>query len=248
MSAFDSLRGQIWPYRYEVELHVPELHGGVPQDPRTVEAWIRSILIDSDQRILRLVRETINELGYTQEDLADSEKMERAITETAKKNLNGFKRNQVTGELYIEGRAVKAMLKEAANIAYPWSGKTASERVTINGKSVKGAFKEHVFVEELQIPLGVKDPDDVNQRFATGNRGQRTIVREEYLENAVVVFHLNTDLDMPEEFWGRIMLTAELQGLGTARSQGYGTFTTVRFELVSQPKSAEEVDSQSLGD
>lgn len=233
MSAFGKWRGQIWPYRYLVELHVGELHGGVPQDPRVVEAWIKSKLQDTDQRLVRLVQETIEELGFTPEDMADPVKMELAITESAKKGLNGFKRDRDRGkELYIESRAVKAMLKESANIAFPWNG---GKGMKISGKGVKNSFKEHVFVEGLDHPyriyLGAKEPTDADTRFVTGAKGQRTIAREEYLEDVVVSFYIITDLKMDEEFWARIMLTAEKQGLGASRSQGYGTFTTEKFEL-----------------
>ena len=243
MSAFGAWRGQVWPYRYAVDLSVGQLHGGVPQDPRVIEGWIRSKLLNADQRLVGLVQEAVKELGYTQEDMAESEKLEEALTEAGRKQLNGFKRDLDTGELYIEGRAVKAMLKESANIAYPWVGGKGEK---IAGKGVKNAFKEHVFVEGPSHPdrlfLGVKEPDDVDVRFVTGARGQRTIAREEYVDDVTVSFFIDTDLDLSEEgqeagepeceMWGKIMLTAEKQGLGASRSQGYGTFVVEKFERV----------------
>ena len=228
MSALDKWRGQFWPYQYNVTLRVAELHGGHPQDPRVVEGWIRRVVQSPEQRIMMLLREATEKLGYTQEDLKDEDRMEQAITEASKMKLTGFLRDLETDELYIEGRAVKAMLKESANIAYPWENGKGVKLAA--GKGVKNAFKEHIFVNEVTIPLGVKEPDDIETRFVTGARGKRTIVREEFVRDIAVNFSIVTDLVIKDEMWAKILFTAEKQGLGASRSQGYGTFVLETFE------------------
>lgn len=226
-SVFADYKTKVWPFTYDVTLHVKDLHGGRPQDPRVVEGWIRSKIQNNDERLRQLVQEAIQSLNYTEEDLADPAKIEEAITEAGKKALNGFYR-MPNGQLAVEGRQIKAMLKEATNIKFPWR---AAKPRKYNGKSMKGAVSEHVFVVEDYIPLGVTEPDGIDVRFSATSTGRRAITREEYLESVDVNFTMVTDMDLKQKDWAQIFVTAEMQGFGTSRSQGYGTFQTTRFEL-----------------
>lgn len=226
-SVFSDYKTKVWPFTYDVTINVKDLHGGRPQDPRVVEGWIRSKIQDNDERLRQLVQEAVESLGYDVEDLEDPSKVEEAIVEAGKKSLNGFYRLP-NGELAVEGRQIKAMLKEASNIAFPW--KAASPR-KYNGKSMKGAVSEHVFIVEDYISLGVTEPDGIDVRFSATSTGRRAITREEYLSNVDINFTMVTDMDLKKEDWAHIFVTAEMQGFGTARSQGYGTFQTTKFDL-----------------
>lgn len=239
MGVFDEYKAKVWPFTYDVEIKVKDLHGGRPQDPRVVEGWIKSKIQDNDERLRQLVSEAIDDLGFDEEDLEDPKKIEEAISKAGKKSLNGFYRlrkddkpvkdgDAEEGELAVEGRHVKAMIKEATNIAFPWK---AAKPMKYNGKSMKGAVSEHVFVIEDYIPLGVQEPDGIDVRFSATTSGRRAITREEYLTEVVVPFTMVTDMDLKNEVWAQIFVTGELQGFGTSRSQGYGTFETVKFDL-----------------
>ncbi len=227
VSVFAEFEDKVWPFTYDVTMTVKDLHGGRPQDPRVVEGWIRSKIIDNDERLRRLVQDAIKDLDFTEEDLADPENIEKAITEAGKKALNGFYRMS-DGQLAVEGRQIKAMLKEATNIAYPW--KAAKPRKYM-GKSMKGAVSEHVFVVEDFIPLGVKEPDTIDVRFSSTSTGRRAITREETLDSVEVDFTMVTDMDLKKDVWAKIFVTAQMQGFGTSRSQGYGTFKVTKFDL-----------------
>jgi hypothetical protein len=227
VSVFADFEDKVWPFVYDVTLTVKDLHGGRPQDPRVVEGWIRSKIQNNDERLRRLVQEAITALDFTEEDLADPEKIELAITEAGKKALNGFYRLK-NGELAVEGRQIKAMLKEATNIAFPWK---AVKPRKYNGKSMKGAVSEHVFVKEDFISLGVTEPDGVDVRFSSTSTGRRAITREEFLDEAIVNFTMVTDMDLKKKDWAQIFVTGQMQGFGTSRSQGYGTFKVTRFDL-----------------
>ena len=153
------------------------------------------------------------------------------------KHLNGFKRDPKTGELYIEGRQVKAMLKESANIRWPYPNvvwgpngprKAASVKGEGRGKVSSAFFAEHVFVQEDQIGLGVTEPTGVVQRFVQTWRGS-AIQYEEYIDGPVVSFTVATDYDFTDEQWALLWLTAEQNGLGATRSQGYGRFEVVEW-------------------
>lgn len=231
MGVFDKYREKVWPFTYDVEIKVKDLHGGRPQDPRVVEGWIKSKIQNNDERLRQLVSEAIQDLGFDEEDLKDPRKIEEAITTAGKKNLNGFYRipsGEHKGELAVEGRQIKAMIKEATNIAFPWkSGKGRKYQ----GKGMKSAVAEHIFIVEDFIPLGVKEPDGVDVRFSATTTGRRAITREEYLESVVIPFTMVTDMDLKDKDWAQIFVTAEMQGFGTSRSQGYGTFETIKFDL-----------------
>lgn len=233
-SVFASERAKVWPHEYEVDLQVDRIHGGMPLDPRVVEKWIIS-KVEGKDRQAQAIRETMVALGYSPEDWLDPDKKEEIVAAAAADfGTNGFKRDEDTGELYIEGRHIKAMLKEAANIRYPFV-KGGAKLPGVQSKSTKNWLAEHVFVPNQRIGLGVKEPDYVDVRFTTTGfmqGGQRVITREEVVENVTISFTILTDANWSFEDWGSLFLTGELQGLGASRSVGFGTFIVVRFEKI----------------
>lgn len=137
------------------------------------------------------------------------------------------------GELYIEGRQVKAMLKEAAMICVG-AGRIEPRGWGTTNKSMKAFLVEHMFVPEDRIYLGVTEPTMVNQAFVHTFRGAG-IKLEEVLEGAVLSFTIECDVDFEKAspgFWAQLMLTAEANGLGASRSQGFGRFKTTRFDRI----------------
>ena len=96
-------------------------------------------------------------------------------------------------------------------------------------------------VAEDQISLGVKEPTGILQKFVHTFRGSG-IQYEEYVEDATLSFTVMSDFDFDaprkdkykdldlDQFWGVIMVTMEQQGIGASRSQGYGRFTTTKWE------------------
>jgi hypothetical protein len=224
-SVFDDLNQESYPFRYEVELSLANLVGGVPSDPKVAEGWIRNKLGDTedDARIQEMVAETMATRNITKAE---------AVAEVNNfKNLNGFKRFS-DGTLYIEGRQVKAMLKEAVSIA------VAAKKLTMIGwgetrKWLTKYFPEHVFVTNVAIGLyevnendelvAVKEPTGIHQQFVHTHRGS-AIQYQEYVNDPVIKFTLISDHPFTRKDWGMILTTAEQNGLGASRSQGYGTF------------------------
>lgn len=218
-SVFEHMRSKIWKHRYLVSLQVANLAGGVPTDPKVAEGWLKTKLaVDRDDLLKDLVAKTMVERGMT---------VEEAIEEANQfRNLNGFKRTE-NGVLYVEGRQVKAGIKEAANIAWP------KERWGPSKKGTRGFFAEHVFVEEDVIPLGVTAPDRIDQRFVQTFRGTG-ISYDEIVELAELEFHVITDHEFKDDQWATLWLYGEEQGIGATRSQGYGRYSVVKFEDVSK--------------
>jgi hypothetical protein len=228
-SVFEHLRAKAWPFQYRGSLQVRNIAGGVPSDPRVAEGWLRSKVEASDNIIREMVSQVMVERGIT---------LEEATAEVDRlKHLNGFKRDSATKGLYIEGRQLKAALKEAASVA------VASDKLKGRGwgKTNKGLLSylaEHVMVAEETLALltvdthsPVTEPTGITQRFVHTFRGSG-IQYEEYVEDAVIDFNIRCDHPFTEEEWGMIWLTGEQQGLGASRSQGYGRYTLTRWEQV----------------
>ncbi len=202
-----------YPHRYNGTLVVTCIAGGTPTDPKVAEGWLKTKLADKDDLIRDAVAEVMVERGVTADEAA-------GIVDT-NKHLNGFKRG--AHGLYIEGRQLKACIKEAASIRWP-NAKWGPTR-----KGTRSFFPEHLFVVEDVLPLGVNEPSGVAQRFVHTWRGSG-IQYEEYVEDAKVEFTVITDYDFSAEEWALLWLTAEQQGLGASRSQGYGRFEVVRWD------------------
>lgn len=219
-SIFEARRDLVYR-RYAVELHVDSIVGGVPSNPKVIEGWLRTNLGEAtDEQLRRLVLQTMEERGV--------EANEAAEVVAAESKLNGFKRDE--HGLYSEGRHVKAMLKECANIAWPrrtW-GPTR--------KGTRGWWAEHVFVEEDRIHHGRMEADNKDhpqQRFVSTFRGT-SFVYEEVNTDVDLSFHILVDgaEHISDDDWAQLWLRAEQNGIGAVRSQSFGRFVVTRFEEV----------------
>lgn len=250
MSVFEDLRPEAYPYTFSGQLVVGSIAGGIPSDPKVAEGWLRTKMgIDKDADIQALVAEVMVERSISLD----------AATEIVndRKHLNGFKRARCadcppegstcrTGShpLYIEGRQLKAALKEAANINVQ-GGKLKPRGWGTTNKGLLGYLSEHIFVVEDKLPLGVfneaqkgqpaekfhTEPTGVNQRFVHTFRGSG-IQYEEYVENAVIDFTVISDHAFKREEWGLIWLVGEQNGVGSSRSQGWGRYDVSRWDAV----------------
>lgn len=237
MGIFEKYEDLAWPYWYKGELKVSILAGGIPQDPNVVESWIKTKLRDirSDAEIQQVIATTMAELGLNEE---------AAIKEASSKmvGMNGFKRDQ-TG-LYVEGRQLKAALKEAVMVAVN-SGKLATgkwgnpDNASFK-KQIKGWFPEHVFVREDKLYIchdgePVQMHDGVTQKFVHTHRGD-SISYEQFVKDAEVPFTIKADYELTEEQWAFIWLTGEMQGFGASRSQEYGRYRVTRWDKIDPIK------------
>lgn len=236
MGVFDDYQDEIYKFQYSGQLTVGTIAGGTPSDPNVAEGWLRTKLgIDKGELLRTMVAEAMVARGITSDEAAEEV--------SRNKHLNGFKRNE--NGLYIEGRQLKAALKEAASVA------VAADNLPARGwgKTNKGLLSylaEHVFVVEDILPLGIQDgartgepvaeihkePTGISQRFVHTFRGSG-IQYEEYVENAVIDFTVIADHDFESgDGWRTIWLTGQQQGIGASRSQGYGRYQVTRWERI----------------
>lgn len=218
-SAFETYRVKAYPHTFNGTIRVHRIAGGIPTDPKVAEGWIRTKLgATNDDLVQAQVAEVMTERGISAEE---------AVAEVdANRHLNGFKRDE--SGLYIEGRQLKAAIKEAASVAAA-AGKLPLRKWGLTGKGLNGFIAEHICVLDDKMHLGITEPTGINQRFVHTWRGTG-IQYEEYCDNVDVNFTITTDHDFTEEQWAMIWLTGEQQGIGATRSQGYGRYTLTRWE------------------
>lgn len=241
-SIFSELRDTVYPYAYRVTLYVDTLVGGIPTDARKAKGWLESKLgADKADQVRALVAEIATTRGVSIEEAT-----ELALIQN---HLNGFKREIADGEptkMFIEGRQIKAMLKEAANVRWP------KEKWGVSNKGTKSYFAEHVFVEDDRVYVCDPDthevlstPTDIHQRFVHTWRGS-SIQYEEIVVGAELTFTVVSDADLngdkaspaavrkDGDVWGQLLLTGEQQGVGASRSQGFGRFVVVSFDKIGR--------------
>jgi hypothetical protein len=236
-SVFRDLKAAVYRYTYDATIVVGTLRGGVPSDPKIAEGWIRTKFRDKDSVIRELVAETMSARNGDEQTSRTPEAVDAAIAEVADTRcLNGFKRD--ASYLYIDGRQIKAMIKEAANIRWP------KDRWGPSAKGTRSFFAEHVFVPQEKVLIcdadgnPVTEPDGVAQDFVHARFGA-AIKLAEYVDGVQLSFVVHADFDLDAErakpgadprSWGHLLVTGEEQGIGADRSQGFGTFKVVRWD------------------
>lgn len=244
-SVFAAQRVLAYPYQFAGTLQIGTLVGGTPTNDKVAEGWLKSKLTDKDSLIQQMVAEIMLERAAAGTPVS---KEEAARLADERKHLNGFKRQRCAKctaaglcagkhQLFMEGRHLKAAIKEAASIAM------ATERLKPKGwgatrKSLLGFVAEHIFVLEDRLPLvtttgqPITEPTGVNQQFVSTFRGSG-IKYEEFVNNAVVQFTVVSDYNFQDDFWPQVWVTGEQNGFGASRSQGFGRYEVTRWDVLS---------------
>jgi hypothetical protein len=248
-SVFAAEHAAAYRYQFNGSLLIGTLVGGTPTNQKVAEGWLRSKLADKDSIIQEMVAEVMLERTAAGKPVTKDEATKLV---DISQHLNGFKRQRCDDcgpeglcdgvhQLFMEGRHLKAAIKEAASIAM------ATERLKAKGwgatrKSLLGFIAEHLFVQENRLPLWTEDgepvtePTGVNQQFVSTFRGSG-IKNEEYVEDVVVHFTVVSDYDFTAEDLAQIWVTGEQNGFGASRSQGYGRYEVIRWEPAIPPKA-----------
>ncbi|MFI7114012.1 hypothetical protein ACIBK9_47380 [Nonomuraea sp. NPDC050227] len=222
---------------YRVRLQVlDKIVGGVPSSPSVIKGWLKTRMELGDRDLQELTQKTLTERFQDRQPSAD-ELADALLESDAAPSVNGFKRIPDTGELAYEGRCMKAALKEFMNSAYPgveWPGKSAVSKGFRKGLMSTAA--ERVFVEDIYIGLGVKEPTGVEERIKhvmTPQGPRSSINRVEYVDRPLLEFTLKVHDDfLPAEAWGRIWERGEDIGVGSDRGRSDGKFELVSWERI----------------
>lgn len=243
---------------YDVELQFRHLvMGGVPADPKVIEAWLRTKLgkelFGRDEEMRLMMIRTLQEQGI--EGIGPDDTLERVLKASEalakQKSTVGFKRDRLG--VYLEARQVQAMIRENVNILF------SDQRWGPTGKSPKGMVVEHVSFPSEKVRIfhvtgaedyeqdelwQLRDPEltpvleqdgvELMIGHVDGAAGKRsTLTYHQYVYRPRIKFRMLVIRDrFPLSIWEQIWTAAEGNGLGAVRSQLYGTFDTVRFEKV----------------
>lgn len=261
-SVFNKYLHVAYPYEYRGQIRTTTpLVGGTPSDPNVAERWIRAKFTDNDELVRQMVASAMAETGRTltvpvaggeggedgtaegegEDDISSIDLDAATQLVRDKISLNAFKRNppegtpthdsgHPVGELFIEGRQLKAGIKEAGSICVA-AGKLKARGWGKTNKGIKSFLAEHFCVPEDRLYLGTDTPTGTQQRFVHTYQGSG-IQYEEYLVDAVLDFTVRTDYDFSEKEWAILWLTAEQQGIGSTRSQGFGRYEVTEWSLV----------------
>lgn len=232
---------------YEVEFRITELAAGIPKNPKQMEAWL-SVNLKEKSKATSVQIETIAALYPAEwkkvQETPQGEKRDKLL-EALIESVGGLQgtafKKTPDGKPYIEGRQIKAMLKEAASIALSGTYLKTTEKGG-RSKSAKSFLAERIFVLEDTIPLEDYDllteetrvihvpdpriPDKTNSSFKP----------YEVAYNARIVFTLMVDADAEavlQPLWPEIMVRAEQNGLGADRAMGKGRFRVTKWEKIS---------------
>lgn len=225
-NVFAQYTDKAWPFKYKGTLKfVNQVRGGTPTDPKVAEGWIRSKVEATDDIIAEMVAEALKARGVDPAAATDEDKKKAAEDVKFAKHLNGFKKDE--NGLYLDGRQLKAALKEAVSVSIS-SNKLKAGGWGATRKGLKSFLAEHIMVVEDKLHLyrgevPVTEPDGIDQKFIHTWQGSG-ISYEEYVVGASLDFTVISDWDFSDEEYGILFLTGGEQGLGASRSQGYGRY------------------------
>lgn len=205
---------------HRLSVHLDDIAGGLPADPRLVDAWQQANWKKS-AKLLSTDPQTPEEAAERTLELLEGIPEEKGFTV--------FPREHGTDRLCVEGRQIKAMLKESANIM--------KGLLPVNGKVIplRSKLAERVFVVERLIPFDpeTKEPDDVIERaihVMTAQGPRDAIKRSEIVRNRSIHCTLKVlnDRMFTPTLLRSLLDHAQENGMGADRSQGYGRF---RYDL-----------------
>jgi hypothetical protein len=204
---------------YQVKIHVDHLVGGIPKDPKMVEAWVnatcKAASAEDRAKIVKMDVEALPEVT--------SEVLSYSGTTFCEDKGNPCK------GLYLEGRQLKSMLKESANImktSVPSSKKEGELGIT----ALKSKMADQVFIEEDRVFLDRQKPDRTTQRpisIKSGPQGPQSAIKVSDLCDDVNITFLIRRLrkgEVSEKVLYLCLHYAENIGIGADRSQGFGKF------------------------
>lgn len=231
-SIFDDFRDEVWKWRFDASVLVESIAGGIPTDERVAESWLRTKIEDKDDAVRRAVAETMAERGVTAEEAV-------ALVGSAK-HFTGFKHDDLG--LYIDGRQVKAAIKEAVMVAVA-AGNVPLRSWGVTSKFAKGFVAEHIMVTNNRVHILDEDgnhvtkPTGIVQQFVHTQHGSAPHYKE-HVADARLDFEVITDFDFEaakENFWKIVWLTGQEQGVGASRSGGFGRYKVTQWDLMTKP-------------
>jgi len=213
---------------YKVEMTLRDIAGGTPADPQLIRAWVEAKCKDKTaEEREKIVSTTLEALP----EVAEQE---------AKSQWCRFKRDEKG--VYIEGRQLKAGLKEAANIVKKIVGDKDADKPGIT--ALKSKVAECVFVSDEKVYLLRNGSDYITDDVPSEERpvhvmtrmGPRTALkRSDVLRDITIKFQVRLAQTgaVSEEALFSALAYLEHLGIGADRSQGRGVATSIKCERLN---------------
>lgn len=225
---------------YMAQIKVGELAGGIPKNKDLIKAWVWAKNKEKSEEVLKSIYQaTLEELG----DKTD---------EVAEKGWTTFKYDE--RGLYIEGRQLKAMMKESANIIKkiaPGASnkpKKETEVEEVTGiTNLKSKIADHTFVMNERVHLG-KTQDDIFMveqaiHVMTPQGERSSIKRTDHVRNVELSFVIKIlrKSEITKATLMAILHYSQSIGLGADRSQGLGVFEVKTVVKLEGPDEAKDL-------
>ena len=219
---------------FRVVLKVATIAGGVPKHKDLIGGWIDATNKEKSEEDRQKLKDA------TLEALPD------VTEEKAARSWVGFKSDEQG--LYIEGRQLKSMMKESANIVK----KIAPTRVTtktpkgIGVTNFKSKMADHVFIVEDKVYLDRAKPDEQIERpihVITPQGPRSSLKRTDVCHDVTLTFtlrRLQDDTAFSIKALFAALKYSENIGIGADRSQGMGKFEVVSCEQTTEPAPDED--------
>lgn len=224
-NVFAAFEPAVYPFAFAGRMRIERLMGGTPSDPNVAAGWLKSKMgVTKEDALQEAVAEVIAARGITE--------TEALAVINERKHLNGFKKDE--DGLYIEGRHLKAAIKEAASVAR--GANNIASRFGATHKGTLSFVAEHIIVVEDRLYLGRPECDGIIQSFPRNPITKQTGIQyTEHCDDVDVEFTIRTDWPFTLEEWAAIWLTGGNQGIGASRSQGYGRYKITKWEPLAIP-------------
>ena len=134
---FAKYAADAWPYRFRWAARVTDLHGGTPRNPDVVRSWLAAKAGWTDEQ---QIDAEVAKIFALDPEAPDEQVAAEAAGNLADRRVNGFRRDE--HGLYLEGRCLKACIKEGASIAR--ATLKIGKRWGDTGKGVHAFVAEHV--------------------------------------------------------------------------------------------------------
>lgn len=234
----------LWVYHKATLEFDDKIMGGVPKDTKLIEGWLRTSghVSDNAEEVREGIIKTLMEVGITgiSDDMSYDDLVKASEKLAKEVKTTGFKVADGIG-VYIEGRQIKAAIKENVNIQY------ASGRWGRTKKGPKNFVAERVFVVEDRVALGRAQPDGVDLVIGQikGPQGPRsTVSYHEYVNRPTLTFHImeskqikvgdakEVPYSLTRDQWAKVWASMQANGIGAMRSQGHGQFKITGWDEV----------------
>lgn len=217
---------------YEARVTVDRLVGGVPANEKMMKGWLdaRAEKMDRLKVPAGMASAGVEAVPTTfVEVVADQNEMREELDPMETHGVVFYRDKQ--GRPCLEGRCVKAALREAANIL----GSTVKRQGILEIVNLKSKLNERVFVRPKAIPFTAEIQSAERPISAMTPQGKRTSIKVyEYAEDVSLVIPVSVlnDKIVTEEILRALLEYMCVGGMGSDRSQGNGTFTLESFKQI----------------